>query len=787
MKKWEFIYQKLAISFITILIAIGGLFSYFYYNESSFKVSHYSQSNKRLPSSFNEGHRYPDDEFLSKVQPLLAKRCVACHSCYEAPCLMHFTSYEGIQRGLTKHDSLEVLKTVPRNRTKDAATYLGTNNSPRWDQPEWAKRDFFPIFQLGSNNLLNLDNSIFAMALQHGKENAPGFSLQPSLYPPAHVCAKDSEELKSIYQKYPQSGMPYALPGLEESEYQVLNEWMQKGAPGPSSDTKKVWDEPTSPKTILKFENFFNQTSPKASLTARYIYEHAIMAHIHFSGTPNDEFYELVRASNSSGVVKELVTEKGNDPTPAPFVYRLHRIHDVIVRKTHALWELNEGSLVEWTKLFLDPTWDDEANIQAHYDSLDSYDRQDPMKYFSPIPSKSRFTFMVRNAEMLVGEIVRSPSCSGKIATYAIKDHFWVFFLTAEGNEKYQKTKKMSLSFIDKVKDKIKDKVFSNKLSEKASVAINEKDIDSKMSLSLFRHDKNVTVHKGLWGGDPQSFWVMDYDNYEDLYYNLVINYKPWGNVMHRVLTWEHMVKNRKVAESRFVDLFLSGDKDCTNCATWVWDRWENSSFNRNSNEEMMISTTLKKVQNKILSVMDDTANNQADTLNDFSNRTTDYPKTILEKWEQQMLELTHKENIALLKNLPDLIYVKLIDENGEDRIYSLILNKTYTTNNDITRGTIDQNLIFLPEKNTLIMIKGLIGNHPNLFVTLKIDNAFDFVDKLKMIRSNQDWMALRDQFATHRNTADFWKTYDNFLNWQYRNDPLNAGVIDLNYYQMFE
>ncbi|MGZ3789405.1 MAG: fatty acid cis/trans isomerase [Bacteriovorax sp.] len=778
MRKWGPTHQKMVAAFITILMTVGGFFSYYYFNKSAFKEAHYSQSSARLPSSFNEAHHFPNDEFVSKVQPLLAKRCVACHSCYEAPCLMHLTSYEGIQRGLTKHEKFEVVNDLPANRLKDAPLYMGENNTPRWDQPEWTKRYFAPVLQAGSNGQIDMDKSILALALMQGKANTSGFSLDQSLYPPTRTCSQKPEDLKSVYQKYPQSGMPYALPSLEDSEYQVLNEWMQKGAPGPTMETKLVWNQPSRPDLIVKFESFFNATSPKEKLSMRYIYEHSFMTHIHFKGTPHDEFYELIRASNSSGDPKEVVTEKSNDPTPVPFVYRLRRIHDVIVRKTHGLWDLDEGSLAEWKALFLEPTWPNESNIQAYIDSLGPKDRQDPMKYFAPIPETARYTFMVKNAEMLVGEVVRSPSCSGKIATLAIKDHFWVLFMTPEASEKYLQKKRAAGPLKENVLSKLTNKI--------DIVPADEKNVDPHMSLSLFRHLSNVTVHKGLWGGTPQNIWLMDYDNYEDLYYNLVVNYRPWAKLAHQVLTWQHMVYNRKEAETRFIDYFLSDDKDCKKCKKWFWERWEKGVYDRDANEQAKMDTTFKRAKEKIISAMDDRSGTKVDQLNDDSKKTTDNPDTMLGKWEKQMLELTHKKNVELLRNFPELMYVKLVDETGKERVYSLVINRSYTTNNSMAVGAVDQNLIFLPEENQLVMMKGLIGNHPNLFVTLKMDNAFEFADKIKNIRSQQDWTAFRDQYAIHRNDVDFWKIYDEFIEWQRRDDPLSAGVIDLNLYQMF-
>ncbi|HHH73032.1 MAG TPA: peptidylprolyl isomerase, partial [Sulfuricurvum sp.] len=39
---------------------------------------------------------------MADVQPILNKRCVVCHSCYNAPCQLKFSAYEGVARGATK-------------------------------------------------------------------------------------------------------------------------------------------------------------------------------------------------------------------------------------------------------------------------------------------------------------------------------------------------------------------------------------------------------------------------------------------------------------------------------------------------------------------------------------------------------------------------------------------------------------------------------------------------------------------------------------------------------------
>ncbi len=40
--------------------------------------------------------------FLTDVKPILDRRCVVCHSCYNAPCQLKLSSYEGLDRGASK-------------------------------------------------------------------------------------------------------------------------------------------------------------------------------------------------------------------------------------------------------------------------------------------------------------------------------------------------------------------------------------------------------------------------------------------------------------------------------------------------------------------------------------------------------------------------------------------------------------------------------------------------------------------------------------------------------------
>jgi hypothetical protein len=66
------------------------------------------------PISFNE-----------QVKPILDQRCVVCHGCYDAPCQLKLSSYEGLERGANPqkvYDGARILPADPTRLFVDAKT-----------------------------------------------------------------------------------------------------------------------------------------------------------------------------------------------------------------------------------------------------------------------------------------------------------------------------------------------------------------------------------------------------------------------------------------------------------------------------------------------------------------------------------------------------------------------------------------------------------------------------------------------------------------------------------------
>ena len=60
------------------------------------------------------------DDYTTRIQPIFDNRCVACHSCYNAPCQLNLQSHAGLTRGATK------LNVYDRSRLKSVRPPVST-------------------------------------------------------------------------------------------------------------------------------------------------------------------------------------------------------------------------------------------------------------------------------------------------------------------------------------------------------------------------------------------------------------------------------------------------------------------------------------------------------------------------------------------------------------------------------------------------------------------------------------------------------------------------------------
>jgi len=213
--------KKLSILFLVIVI-LGGC-SVFKALEFNQKYGPAQSGVDRLVDATTAG----EVSFYDDVQPILERRCSVCHSCYDAPCQLKTTCFEGIDRGGTKalvYNSARLTAVQPTRLHIDADSAEG-----------WREMGFHPVLnerdQIPS---AHLENSVLNLMLQLKKDNPlPRTDLLPETFDirlnREYICTT-AEDFEDFKKNYPLWGMPYALPGLTDRERETIMDWLRQGA-----------------------------------------------------------------------------------------------------------------------------------------------------------------------------------------------------------------------------------------------------------------------------------------------------------------------------------------------------------------------------------------------------------------------------------------------------------------------------------------------------------------------------------------------------------------------------
>ena len=376
--------------------------------------------------------RYTED-----VQPIFNKRCIACHGCLGSPCNLKLTSFHATERG-------GFGKNPYSNHIEN---YKRTDMGALQTTADWRGRGFFPVLSRGGSRAENLRRSLLTQILETGlRHNKPGFdrhALSRSYGDRYnHQCPATPHALDRYLAGNPADGMPFGLPALSDADFKTLNDWVAAGSPGPSEEELRVAKRVNNPAAVLAWERFFNADDKKSRLVARYIFEHVFLATIVLEESPGDFFRPVRSKTPPARSLKEAEAENKDLPRPievidAPlpytdpyayggvdrFYYRLDKVTTPILQKSHFVWQLKRTDIEHLKTLFFDPPWDPAADLDPPWGV------GNPFRVFQAIPARARYRFLLENAELIVSGITNGPVCLGQTATYAVKDHFWVFFV----------------------------------------------------------------------------------------------------------------------------------------------------------------------------------------------------------------------------------------------------------------------------------------------------------------------------------------------------------------------
>jgi hypothetical protein len=615
--------------------------------------------------------------------------------------------------------------------------------------------------------------------------------------------------------------MPFGFPPLETSQFTLLATWLQQGARGPSPEeqVELTSPSPASAEKIEKWETFLNLPDAKHVMTARYLYEHFFLAHLSFSDADRSEFYELVRSTTPPGEPIELIaTTRPYDPTGVDrFYYRFRKIHETIVHKTHMVVEFTDATLARYQELFIATTWLEPPYVVP----LDDDSGANPFLVYAQIPPRVRYEFLLDHSKYIIQTFIRGPVCRGQIALNVVNDHFWVLFLDPDADQTVlrprfliEQAQNLDLpteegstvgllkTFSDDYRERYarfyraKMKLYETLEPEGFGLdAIwrGRRAIDMP-ALTVYRHFDSASVQKGVIGGLPRTAWVIDYSQFERIYYALVAGFDVFGNLSHQVNVRRYMDYLRMEGELNFLQ-FMPPDARLAMLKSWYIG---DGAMEETKSDEVMSATFGTKINFKtdepkrefFEMVVNDHLLKDTSIAFDRINysRAGGSPTVMPESFSTDedirngFRALTAPGTGFIQYNNEwgvNLFYIRFRNYQGKDHFVSAVINRWHDNVNSMfgEKKTLDSS------KDTIDFLDGSIGSYPNYFFVVDAVDIPDFFDMLQNYDGNPEYLAKVRKYGVDRADPDFWETYDWFQDWLDTNDPLRTGLYDLNRY----
>ena len=747
-------------------------------------------------------------DFLADVKPILDSRCVVCHSCYNAACQLKLSSYEGLDRG-GSHSS--VYSSSRLKSQQPSRLFMDADSTA-----DWRSEGFHSVI---ANQTETTSNDSILLYLLEAKRLKP--TSEGDYYAEAVdlTCPADADELTRFLSRYPERGMPFGFPALSAADNATLSTWVYRGAPGPTSAQQAMLTTPIEADAIEieKWETFLNRTDPKHAMTARYLYEHFFLAHLRFSEIESNEFFELVRSSTPPGeAISVIATVRPyDDPGIADFYYRFRKIHSTLVHKTHMVVAFGDETLARYKELFIDSQWLETPHRMGFGDDVGA----NPFLVYAQIPPAARYKFLLDHSEYMIRTFIRGPVCKGQIALNVIHDHFWVMFLDPESDESVvhpefliEQAGNLRLpneegsdegilnTFGDEYRErysafyKAKIDLYGKYAPEGQGLEAiwqGRREIDAPM-LTVYRHFDSASVHKGVLGGLPRTLWVIDYSQFERIYYALVAGFDVFGNVSHQVNVRRYMDYLRIEGELNFVH-FLPSDTRTPTIRSWYLGegaiedskaqaalaeratrvRYKGTNYKREFVEQVVNDHLLPATEIAFDPVnyhggeeppeMPASFKTHEDVLNGFSALTAKGTGFIRHVTQSGV----------------NVLYLRVSGYEGADRFLSIVVNRWHDNVNSLLfeKNRLDAS------KDSLSFIPGQIGSYPNYFLDVRAEEIPQFLDMLDNFDGSPEYVAEFEEYGVNRADDRFWELYDWFQAEAFKAEPITAGLLDLNRY----
>ncbi|MBD8238037.1 fatty acid cis/trans isomerase [Pseudomonas fluorescens] len=737
----------------------------------------------------------PAISYTRDIQPIFTEKCVACHACYDSACQLNLGSAEGAARGASK------MPVYDGERSQAAPTTRLFYDA--FGKQAWQQKGFYSVLDAQGSQA-----ALMARMLELG-HNAP---LQPNAKLPDDVvlglnrenmCATPGE-FNAYAGAHPREGMPLAVTGLTDQQYQTLQRWLASGAP---IDQQGLAPSANEALQLLQWENLLNQPGARESLVARWLFEHLFLAHIYFENGEPGHYFQWVRSRTPSGQPIDLInTRRPNDDPGTRVYYRLWPVQGVIVHKTHITYPFSAAKMARIKDLFYSGNW--QVNALPGYGPGR---RANPFDTFEAIPAKARYQFMLDNAEYFVRTFIRGPVCRGQIATDVIRDNFWTLFQDPDHDlyitdARYRGQATPLLAMPGQNDDvgsvlslwlAYRDKRNRYEALRRDSYADLPPPSWSSLwagndnaLLSIFRHFDSASVNKGLIGEVPQTMWLFDYPLLERTYYQLAVNFDVFGNVSHQAQTRLYFDLIRNGAEQNFLRLMPADAREGF-MDDWyqnsgkikLWLDYEAIDDDKPTGLHLNEQDPKRDFANQLIARYGD-LNASPDPINRCSGAycSRDGIDPALQDAEQALSRLTSRPaaGLKVIDQLPEATMLRVETASGQRVVYSLLRNRAHSN----VAFLLGEAYRYQPGLDTLTLYPGVLSSYPNFIFNIPAGDVPAFVAQMEQAKDAQQFERIVDRWGVRRSHPLFWQYFHDLSEYVRETTPVEAGVLDMNRYE---
>lgn len=743
--------------------------------------------------------------YAEQVQPVLENRCVVCHGCYDAPCQLQLSSFAGLDRGASKdavYHSTRFVESGPSRLGIDARS-----------TPEWRERGFFSVVEpVSTAEAYPLLLGMLALGRMHSftpdelLPDSVGLDVSRKLTCPA------ADEFGDYVKQHPLGGMPYGTAPLRDAEIGVIASWVAQGASAPPARPALPAEAQVQ---MESWEEFLNGDSLKQRITARYLFEHWFLAHLYFENLPSGPFFRVVRSRTAPrSPVDEIATRRPYDsPGDEPFWYRLTPIETAVVRKTHIIYPLSPARMERLMELFLESSWQ-----PTRLPSYETSQASNPFSSFDQIPARSRYQYLLDDAQYFISSFIRGPVCRGQVAVDVIRDHFFVAFVDPDHD-----LSSVDPSFLERAKEFLNlpaehgshlapgglwleyahqqkrylevleeyyDRADPQGLGPTLDAIWDGDGHNTNALLTVFRNFDNAMVVRGFHGEIPKTAWVMDFPILERLYYDLVAGFDVFGSLTHQLSTRLYMDHLRMQSENLFL-AFLPEAERAPLRASWYIGATKSRDYhqvdymrsNGHGSQVSFSSADKKRELIEMFLARNPSVSGAPDVLNRCPIKPCDRPEaTAVERRIERALQTLTGVHGPWVAQLPELtlLRVRAPANSGGTATYTLVHNRAHT---NVASAFAEKDRL-IPEDDTLTVLRGTVGSYPNFVLDLALTDIESFTKTLKSVNDGASLTKLVDRWGVRRTSPHFWETMDSIRADSRRQNPTEAGILDLNRYQ---